>query len=158
MNDTEKVAKSCGCLPTMDGRVVHDCGRPERVVSCARCGEPARGHAGVDGKRLCHEGASPTCYELETWEMAGRPRSAQLEAEDQRDELLAVNQRLCADLLTVTQHRDELRVALHAERNLVGRLQHPLHRIAAMHTDPRPDGTFNYSRAAIIEIAREALK
>lgn len=125
MNDTEKVAKSCGCLPTMDGRVVHECGRPERVVSCARCGEPARGHAGVDGKRLCHEGASPTCYELETWEMAGRTLAVQAEAE--RDELRALLTRWrlrCVDdnadsvaLITQTDGSLMISVYLHGQSN-----------------------------------------
>lgn len=32
-----------------------------------------------------------------------------------------------------------------------------LQRIASMPIDPRPDGTHNYSRAALIEIARDAL-
>lgn len=32
-----------------------------------------------------------------------------------------------------------------------------LHRIATMARTPRPDGTFNYSRAAIIDIAARAL-
>lgn len=36
-------------------------------------------------------------------------------------------------------------------------LSESLHRIATMQTEPRPDGTFNYSREAIISIARKAL-
>ena len=31
---------------------------------CARCGELARGLAMVGPERFCHEGPSPTCYEL----------------------------------------------------------------------------------------------
>jgi hypothetical protein len=30
---------------------------------CARCGKLARGVAEIDGKRYCHVGESPTCYE-----------------------------------------------------------------------------------------------
>jgi hypothetical protein len=37
------------------------------------------------------------------------------------------------------------------------RYQRALDRIASMPIDPRPDGTYNYSRAALIDIARRAL-
>ena len=39
----------------------------------------------------------------------------------------------------------------------IERLRAVLHRIASMPIEPRPDGTYNYDRAAIIEIAQRAL-
>lgn len=41
---------------------------------CARCGQPAKGQAVIDSKRYCHDGDDPTCYMLESWELAGKPR------------------------------------------------------------------------------------
>jgi hypothetical protein len=33
-------------------------------VRCGFCHKPARGFAEINGSRYCHDGASPTCYEL----------------------------------------------------------------------------------------------
>lgn len=39
--------------------------------TCIRCGKRAAGYATINDDRLCHEGKSPTCYELQSWEDSG---------------------------------------------------------------------------------------
>lgn len=41
---------------------------------------------------------------------------------------------------------------------VIRQLRDALYWIAELPTDPRPDGTFNVSRAAIIDMARDVLK
>lgn len=66
---------------------------------------------------------------------------------------------LVRDNIDVLRARvSELEAHLYDEQNLVGHLQRALHQIAAMPTKPRADGTFNYSREALIDIARRATK